>query len=84
MNAHEDQPPYSIEQRLAQVRLVREEREASLKMARDLSRQIVLEAITEEGISVAKASEISGHNRATVTTWLQIHNAEKKGRAEGK
>lgn len=69
---------------LEQIRLVREEREESLKKAREISRDTCVQAVVIGGISVAKAAELSGHSRQSITLWLQIHNAEQKGRADRK
>lgn len=66
---------------LVACRLERVASEEALKLARERSRAYVIQAITEQGLSVAKAAELSGHHRQTITLWLQIHNAEKKGRA---
>jgi hypothetical protein len=52
--------------------------EKEWKELRAQSRKNTLELITELGVSVARAHQITGHHRATITTWLQIHNAEKK------
>lgn len=67
---------------LVACRIEREDLEEQLKLSRERSRAYVLQAITETGLSVAKAAELSGHHRQSITLWLQIHNAEKKGRAE--
>lgn len=52
--------------------------EDEFKFWRAASRKNVLEMITEQGVSVARAALLSGHHRATITVWLQVHNAEKK------
>lgn len=69
---------------LVASRIEREEAEEALRLARERSRAYVIQAVTEQGLSVAKAAELSGHHRQSITLWLQIHNAEKKGRAEQK
>lgn len=58
--------------------------EADWKDLRALSRKITLELITEHGISVAKAAKLSGHSRVTIKTWLDVLNAEEKGRQSQK
>lgn len=65
---------------LVACRLERVASEEQLKLARERSRAYVIQAVTEQGLSVAKAAELSGHHRQTITLWLEIHNAEKKGR----
>lgn len=52
--------------------------EKDWKNLRAESRKNTLELITACGMSVAGASRITGHTRATITTWLQVHNAENK------
>lgn len=64
---------------LVACRIEREDLEESLRLSRERSRAYVIQAITKQGISVAKASDLSGHHRNTITLWLQIHNAEIKG-----
>jgi DNA-binding NtrC family response regulator len=54
------------------------EMEESYKVTRAAERALLLQAITQEGMSVAAAAKMSGHNRKTITVWLQIYNAEKK------
>lgn len=65
---------------LVASRVEREQLEEQLKESRERSRGYVIQAVTEHGISVSKASELSGHHRNSITLWLQIHNAEIKGR----
>jgi hypothetical protein len=67
---------------LVACRIERESLEEQLKESRERSRAYVLQAVIEQGLSVAKAAELSGHHRQSITLWLQIHNAEQKGRAE--
>lgn len=50
--------------------------EAEWKVMRQQSRETTIALIAEAGLSVAEASRLSGHHRNTITTWLQIHNAE--------
>jgi DNA invertase Pin-like site-specific DNA recombinase len=52
--------------------------EKEWKELRAQSRQNTLDLITQLGVSVAATSRITGHTRATITTWLQVHNAEMK------
>lgn len=54
--------------------------EAEWKTMRQQSRETTIALITECGISVAQASTLSGHHRNTITTWLQIHNAENSAK----
>lgn len=37
-------------------------------------------AVTEQGLSVLKVATAAGIDRRTLTVWLQVHNAEQKGR----
>jgi transposase len=69
------------EETLASIRMYKErlaEIEESWKFAREAARANLLQAITEGGLSVAKASELSGHSRQTISTWLQVWNATQK------
>ena len=50
------------------------------KDLRTLSRRITLELVTEHGLSVAKVAGLSGHTRQTIKIWLDVLNAEQKGR----
>jgi O-methyltransferase involved in polyketide biosynthesis len=43
-------------------------------------RERALTAVTHYGISVMRAAQEAGIDRRTLTTWLQVHNAENKGR----
>lgn len=43
-------------------------------------RERALVAITHYGVSIARASAAAGVDRRTLTTWLQVWNAEQKGR----
>lgn len=52
--------------------------EDELKSWRAHSRKLTLELITEHGVSVAKAAQLSGHHRATIKIWLDLWNAEHK------
>lgn len=68
-----------VEEALAAKRQALEVHEAQWKEMRQQSRDLTLRLITEYGESINRASYLSGHHRATVTTWLKIHNAEIKG-----
>jgi hypothetical protein len=61
-----------------------QEIEESWAFAREAARANLIKAITEEGISVAKASELSGHDRRVIKNWLDIHNALQKARQKAK
>jgi transposase-like protein len=39
-----------------------------------------IHAVTVTGLSVKKVAETAGIDRRTLTVWLQVHNAEQKGR----
>lgn len=67
-------------QALQETRQKLEAIEREWKHWRMQSRTLTLELVTMHGFSVAKASQISGHHRATITAWLQVHNAEQRGR----
>lgn len=67
-------------QALQETRAKLESIEREWKHWRDQSRHLTVKLVTEHGISVAKASVLSGHHRNTIGIWLQVHNAEEKGR----
>ena len=52
--------------------------EKEWKDLRAHSRKLTLELVTEQGVSVAKASALTGHTRQTIKIWLDVHNAEHK------
>jgi len=54
--------------------------EREWKFWREQSRALTIRLITVRGVSIAKASALSGHHRTTITVWLKIHNAEQKNR----
>lgn len=56
--------------------------EREWKHWRNQSKALTIKLVTEHGVSVAKASQLSGHHRNTIGIWLQIHNAEHKNRQE--
>lgn len=58
------------------------EAEQAWKGLRYLNRQMTLELITSHGISVSKASQLSGHTRQTIKIWLDVWNAEHKSAQE--
>jgi DNA-binding NtrC family response regulator len=41
-------------------------------------RERALLAVTHYGISVFRAAQEAGIDRRTLTTWLQVHNAERR------
>lgn len=63
---------------LAETRQKLEAIEREWKMLRATSRATVIRLITQHGLSVAKASALSGHHRTSITVWLDIHNAENR------
>jgi hypothetical protein len=67
-----------VEMQLTRATLAKQEDD--WKFWRAHSRKLTLELVTEHGISVAKASQLSGHTRQTIKIWLDVHNAEQKGR----
>lgn len=67
-------------QALEETRAKLESIEREWKYWRDQSKLLTVKLVTEHGVSVAKASNLSGHHRNTIGIWLQLHNAEQKGR----
>ena len=63
---------------LAMTGVALRQAEKEWKDLRALSRRITLELVTEHGLSVAKASQMSGHTRQTIKIWLDVWNAEHK------
>lgn len=51
--------------------------EREWKHWRDQSKSITLELVIEDGLSVAKAAELSGHHRNSIKVWLDLWNAEQ-------
>jgi hypothetical protein len=68
------------EQALKETRQKLEVIEREWKSWREQSRTLTVELVTVHGVSVARASQLSGHHRNTITAWLNIHNAEMKAR----
>jgi len=77
-------PREAAELRLALWKAQLDEIEQQWKVLRAQARAELLDAITEHGISVAKASRITGHHRQTIKIWLDIYNAEHKNAAKQK
>lgn len=50
------------------------------KRHREDVRAEAIAAVTEQGVSVARTAASAGIDRRTLTVWLQVHNAEQKGR----
>jgi hypothetical protein len=74
---------YSEEQTLVALHDVRDVLaaiELSWKDYRAQSRELTVRLVTEHRYSVAEASRLSGHHRTTISTWLDIYNAEHKKR----
>lgn len=69
--AHQEQALQETRQKLAAI-------ESEWKSLREESRRLTVELITQHGYSVANAARLSGHHRTTITTWLQVWNAEHK------
>jgi len=72
---------YSEEQtlvHLAETRGTLTAIEERWKIYRQTSKDLTVRLITEHGYSVARAAELSGHHRQTISIWLKIHNAETK------
>ena len=63
---------------LAEVRGTLAAIEERWKIYRQTSKELTVRLITEHGYSIARAAELSGHHRQTITIWLKIHNAEMK------
>jgi hypothetical protein len=64
---------------LAETRGTLEAIEERWKIYRQTSRDLTVALVTQYGYSVARAAQLSGHHRATIKIWLDIHNAEVKG-----
>ena len=58
--------------------------EESWKFARAAAKANLLECITREQISLARAAEMSGHDRRTIKVWLDLWNAEHKNEQKKK
>lgn len=54
------------------------EAEEQGKFLRAQEKETLMRAITEEGLSVARAAQITGYDRRTITIWLRVFNAEQK------
>lgn len=78
MNQTPEWTQAQVEEALTWKRQQLAEHEAQWKEMRQQSRDLTLRLITEYGESINRASYLSGHHRATVTTWLKIWNAEHK------
>jgi hypothetical protein len=68
---------YSLDQTLgalAETRARLAAIEAGWKQERAMSKMLTLSLVLDHGYSVFKASQVSGHNRQTVVTWI---NASK-------
>jgi hypothetical protein len=63
---------------LADVRDTLAAIESSWKDYRAQSKALTVRLITEHRYSVARAAELSGHHRQTISIWLKIYNAENK------
>lgn len=50
------------------------------KRHREDLRNEAIHAVTVGGLSVLKVATLAGIDRRTLTVWLQVHNAEQKGR----
>lgn len=50
------------------------------KRHREDLRNEAIHAVTVGGLSVLKVATNAGIDRRTLTVWLQVHNAEQKGR----
>jgi hypothetical protein len=78
MNQTPEWTQEQVEEALASKRQQLAVHEAQWKEMRQQSRDLTLRLITEYGESINRAAYLSGHHRATVTTWLQIYNAGRK------
>lgn len=52
--------------------------EAGWKVERAMSRRLTVKLVAEYGYSILKASKLSGHNRATILTWLAADGVETR------
>jgi predicted DNA-binding protein (UPF0251 family) len=50
------------------------------KIERAHNKALTVRLVVQHGLSVAKAADLTGHHRNTVSLWVQIHNAEEKAR----
>ena len=54
------------------------------KIERAHNKALTVRLVVQHGLSVAKAADLTGHHRNTVSLWVQIHNAEQKALASVK
>jgi hypothetical protein len=81
VNVMNTKPARDLEDAIAEMDLTRRtlaKVEDDWKFWRASSKQITLELVTVHGVSVAKASLLSGHTRQTIKIWLDVWNAERK------
>jgi hypothetical protein len=50
------------------------------KIERAHNRELTVRLVVQHQLSIARAVELTGHHRNTVSLWVQIHNAEEKVR----
>lgn len=80
MDSSDEKAQAQILEELAEHKKRSEDLAELFKMHRQDLRAALICAVTECGLSVKKAAETAGMDRRTVTVWLQVHNAEQKGR----
>jgi hypothetical protein len=80
MNANDE---WTTDDRLEALRETRAKCEAlerEWKHWRNQSRILSLELISEDKLSMQRVAQLSGHHRATIKVWLDVYNAEMRGR----
>lgn len=65
---------------LEQLRTEGERLAKMFRQHREDLRAVALRAVTHYGVSVVRAATAGGMDRRTLTVWLQVFNAENKGR----
>jgi hypothetical protein len=78
MSTHNARDEETVLAALALTGVSLRQAEREWKALRKQNRELTLELITDHGISVAKASALSGHTRQTIKIWLDVWNAEHK------
>ena len=84
MSAQRKAPKPETEQVLRMYHDQLQEIEERWVFTRNAARQIAVQAVVEEGLSLATVSELIGVHRKTLTIWVQIRQAEIKGSSQKK
>jgi metal-responsive CopG/Arc/MetJ family transcriptional regulator len=81
MTTNQDEERDHVLRELARNKEALAEHEREWQNMRAQSRALSMALITQHGYSMNAVAQLSGHHRATIKIWLDIHNAEtKKGR----